>query len=222
MANALIPLRAKEISNLMIRDPELRVIRDRQMVLRYRQYFQEGGMKVGFVGGVYDMIHDGHMLYLMKCLDLCDILIVALDDDELTRKRKNDPSRPFDSELVRAKLLCYGCLAHIVTFRGVDEHPYDLIKLLEPDVLVTSQTTSDVTDADREVLRQHCGEVTVLQGQSSESTTAKFRRLRIQTGVETAHELLMPLNQVFGPLGIEFTIKNGGENGQSDGVPARA
>jgi D-beta-D-heptose 7-phosphate kinase/D-beta-D-heptose 1-phosphate adenosyltransferase len=207
------PLRAKEISNLLNRDTDLRIIRDHQLVLRYREYFKEGGSTVALVGGVYDMLHDGHMIYLLEALKSADILIIALDDDALTRKRKNDPRKPFDSELDRARVLCLACLGHIITFRGVDEHPFDLIELLHPDVLITSKTTTDVTDDDRKKLESYCGKVLALEAQSSTHTTAKFKRFAEMHGLDTAEKLITAMNDIFGLFDISFEIKrNGGDS----------
>ncbi|OHA93622.1 MAG: hypothetical protein A3I21_01290 [Candidatus Zambryskibacteria bacterium RIFCSPLOWO2_02_FULL_39_69] len=197
-------LHIKEITDLINRDPDLRIIRDRNLVLRYRKHFKQGGQKVVLVGGVYDMLHDGHAGYLLRCLKLGDILIVALDDDALTRKRKNDPRKPFDSEMDRARMLCFACLAHIVTFRSIDEHPYDLIKLLRPDILVTSETTADVSNRDRKLLKPYCGEVIVLPPQSSNSTTAKFKRFAEMQGSAMAEKMLSAMNELFKPLNITF------------------
>ena len=81
-------LRIKDLENLIaVRDPEFRVMRDREQVLRYRNHYRDTDRIVGFVGGVYDRLSDAHAKYLLKCLEKCDILVVALDDDELARKR---------------------------------------------------------------------------------------------------------------------------------------
>jgi bifunctional ADP-heptose synthase (sugar kinase/adenylyltransferase) len=203
-------LRAKEVANLLIRDPDLRIIRDRNLVLEYVEYFKRGGMRIGFVGGVYDMLHDAHMLYLLEGQKACDILIIALDDDALTRKRKNNPNRPFDSEDDRARALCLAAMGHIVTFRGVDEHPYDLIRLLRPDVLITSKGTPDVNDGDRDALKEYCTEVLGLEPMNSKSTTAKFARFAKLHGVETLEKIVVLMNSVFGPLGVRLRVVEDG------------
>ena len=176
--NKVATLRIKDLENLnLMRDPSFRVMTDREGVLSYRKCYQGTDKRVGFVGGVYDRLSDAHVKYLLKCLEGCDILIVALDDDELTRKRKNDPLRPWDSEQKRARILSWCGLAHIITFRHVNEHPYDLIKTLNPDILFTSSTTKDVNDEDRQRLQEYCGEVVVFEPQSPEHTSDEFFRI---------------------------------------------
>jgi hypothetical protein len=104
-------------------------------------------------------------------------------------------------------------MAHIITFRGVDEHPYDLIKLLRPDVLVTSETTADVNDEDRRLLRSYCTEEPVVfPPQSSTTTTAKFKRFAEGLGVETADKLRVAINDIFSTFGVSFHIVVNGEH----------
>ena len=208
--NGKSKLRIKDLEALnIIRDPLFRVMKDRDVVLRYRNHYRESDKKVGFVGGVYDMLHDGHIKYLLECMKRCDVLVVALDDDELTRKRKNgDPLRPFDSEEKRAKILSWAGLAHIITFRHLEEHPYDLIKFLEPDVLFTSRTTQDVTDEDRRILKECCGEVVVFDPQSPEHTTDQMFRIQAVHTTTIVEKLLEVVNEMMKPFRKKAVLKD--------------
>jgi cytidyltransferase-like protein len=202
-------LHIKDLENInLVRDPSFRVMADREMVCKYRNYYRQSDKKIGFVGGVYDMLHDGHIKYLLECLRRCDILIVALDDDELARKRKNDPLRPFDSEEKRAKRLSWCGFAHIITFRHVGEHPHDLIKFLEPDILFTSKSTADVTDEDRRILQEHCGEVVVFDPQSPDSTTSQMFRIEAVHTNNIVQKLIEVQNQMLKPFGKMAVIQD--------------
>lgn len=208
-------LRIKDLEDInLVRDPSFRVMRDRGIVLRYRNHYRESDKKVGFVGGVYDMLSDGHIKYLLECLKKCDILVVALDDDELARKRKNDPLRPFDSEEKRARVLSWAGLAHIITFRHVGEHPYDLIKFMEPDVLFTSKTTKDVTDEDRKKLEEYCGEVVTFEPQSPEHTTDQMFRIEAAHTMKAAEKVVNALDEMTRPFG-KRTVLLDMEKGES-------
>ncbi|MEN9647666.1 MAG: hypothetical protein RLY57_470, partial [Candidatus Parcubacteria bacterium] len=56
-------------------------------------HFRQMGYRIVLTQGVYDLIHEGHALYLENARSLGDLLIVGVDSDELTKKRKG-PSRP--------------------------------------------------------------------------------------------------------------------------------
>jgi bifunctional ADP-heptose synthase (sugar kinase/adenylyltransferase) len=207
-------LRIKDLENLnTMRDPSFRVM-EKEQVLRYREHYHETDRKVGFVGGVYDRLSDAHVKYLLKCLEGCDILIVALDNDLLARKRKNDPLRPWDHEQKRARIISWTALAHIITFRHEDEHPHDLIKFLRPDVWFTSSTTKDVNESDRCALQEYCGEIVVFEPQSSEHTTDEFLRIEAYHMSRAAKRITEVLNDMVGPFGTEVIIRSkGGETG---------
>ena len=55
--------------------------------------FKKEGLKVVLTQGVYDLLHEGHALYLEVAKSYGDLLIVGVDSDELTRMRKG-PNRP--------------------------------------------------------------------------------------------------------------------------------
>lgn len=56
--------------------------------------------KVGLTSGCFDLLHDFHVRYLIKCARKCDILIVGVDSDAMVREAKG-PERPFQSEFQR-------------------------------------------------------------------------------------------------------------------------
>jgi rfaE bifunctional protein nucleotidyltransferase chain/domain len=91
------------------------------------------GRKIVFTNGCFDIIHVGHVRYLNEARRLGDVLIVALNTDRSVSRIK--PGRPVVSEAERAEVVSRLDMVDYVTLFGEDT-PYDLIKLLEPDVLV--------------------------------------------------------------------------------------
>lgn len=146
------------------------------------------GLRIAFTQGTWDMYHSGHFLYLEKGRLAADILIVAVDSDELTRDRKG-PSRPFDAEDER-KLVIMGLRpVDIVVDKTSGEHKHDLLKIIKPDIFIISRSTGEEIQQDTEEFEQFAGEVMNLPPQSSNSTTAKLRRLKKDTYEEFKGEL---------------------------------
>lgn len=90
--------------------------------------------KIVFTNGCFDIFHPGHVALLERAKSKGDFLIVALNTDESVKRIKGD-KRPIMTEDYRAMIVAsLGCV-DIVTFFD-DDTPYDLIALLQPDVLV--------------------------------------------------------------------------------------
>jgi rfaE bifunctional protein nucleotidyltransferase chain/domain len=88
-----------------------------------------------FTNGCFDILHPGHVDYLHKAKALGNRLIVGVNTDASVRRQGKGPSRPLNSE--DARLCMLGALHSVdavVLFD--DDTPLDLIRLLEPDVLV--------------------------------------------------------------------------------------
>ena len=98
-------------------------------------------MKKVLVGGCFDLIHYGHIVFLKEAKKQGDYLIVALESDENVKKYKG-PNRPIHKQAERAEMLR--------SFRMVDEvvelpemkEDYDYFKLVEkirPDVIAITK-----------------------------------------------------------------------------------
>ncbi len=91
------------------------------------------GKKVVFTNGCFDIIHAGHVRYLREAIKLGDVLVIGLNSDKSVSKIK--PGRPLNQEEHRAEILSSLEMVDYVTLFD-EETPYELIKLLKPDVLV--------------------------------------------------------------------------------------
>lgn len=151
--------------------------------------------KIVLTQGVYDLIHEGHALYLERARALGDVLIVGVDSDELTRKRKG-PDRPIVPLDERLKMLVHLRHVDLVTTREIHHGIGDLIRLIQPDILVVSKSTSDFTD---EMVREYkdvCGKIVSLPPQATTSTTARIRILTME-GVNRLSQEIHKLTERF-------------------------
>lgn len=147
------------------------------------------GYKIVLTQGVYDMLHEGHARYLEKALSFGDILIVGVDSDELTRRRKG-PNRPIVPQQERLHMLAHLRSVSILTVREVNQDIGALIKCVKPDVLITSASTKDFSKKEAIAYKRYCGKVVVLPPQAATSTTARVRLLTISGADELARDIM--------------------------------
>jgi rfaE bifunctional protein nucleotidyltransferase chain/domain len=167
---------------------EKRVVNDLEKLKELVQSLKTLGMRVVLTQGVYDLIHEGHALYLEKAKSLGDVLIVGVDSDELTKIRKG-PKRPIVPEQERVNMLLHLRHVDIVTVRRAEQGLGDLIRAIRPDTMVFSSSTKDVAAADVEEYKDCCGEIVVLPPQATMSTTARVRNLTIEGAEKLAKEV---------------------------------
>lgn len=146
------------------------------------------GYKIVLTQGVYDLIHEGHALYLEHAHVHGDILIVGADSDELTRKRKG-PDRPIVPQQERLKMLVHLRHVDIVTLRELKHGIGDLIKLVQPDVLIVSESTGDFSKKQVKEYAKYCGKIIMLPPQATTSTSARIRTLTIDGAEKLASEI---------------------------------
>ncbi|MCX6290166.1 MAG: D-glycero-beta-D-manno-heptose 1-phosphate adenylyltransferase [Bacteroidetes bacterium] len=90
--------------------------------------------KIVFTNGCFDILHLGHIDYLSKASDEGDVLVIGVNTDESVSKLKGN-HRPINNEEQRTMILASLHFVDGVILFG-EETPYDLIKLVQPDVLI--------------------------------------------------------------------------------------
>lgn len=134
-------------------------------------------LKVVLTSGSFDILHEGHSMYLEAARGFGDFLIVGLDSDEKLRKRKG-PGRPAVPELERLRMVTHQRGVGLVTLKNLDEPRWALIKAVRPDVLVATAETYSA-DEIAELEAKYCGRVEVLERMATVSTSARLRRLQM-------------------------------------------
>lgn len=107
------------------------------------------GKKVGFTNGVFDILHAGHVVYLEKAKEICDVLIVSLNTDASVKEYKGD-MRPIVPEQKRAEVVAALESVNYVTFHP-ERRMRTTLEILKPDYYIKggdydakSLTSSDV------------------------------------------------------------------------------
>ncbi|OGU29858.1 MAG: glycerol-3-phosphate cytidylyltransferase [Ignavibacteria bacterium GWA2_35_9] len=134
-----------------------------------REKFKEEKKKVVFTNGVFDIIHSGHIDYLVKAKALGDILIVGLNSDSSVRRIKGE-KRPIVSQTDRAFVLSnLKPVDYVVLFE--EDTPLEIIKALVPDVLVKGADWSLDKIIGSDVVLNKGGEVKNISFVNDQSTS---------------------------------------------------
>lgn len=149
---------------------------DREEAVAVVQGWRHRGLKVGFTNGCFDLLHRGHVHVLREAKAECDRLVVGLNSDASVQALKGD-GRPVRPCAERAELL--GALRDVAMVTVFDEEtPLDLIRALEPDVLVKGgDYTEDQVVGARDV-RGWGGDVVLVPCLPGVSTTALLDDVR--------------------------------------------
>lgn len=125
--------------------------------------------KVVFTNGVFDIVHRGHVEYLISAKKLGDILIVGVNSDSSVRRIKG-PLRPIVNEQDRAFILSQLTSVDAVCLFD-EETPYNLIKAVVPDILVKGADYSLDTIVGRDIVEKAGGRVQTIDFIPDRSTT---------------------------------------------------
>ena len=97
-------------------------------------YLKKSNSKIVFTNGCFDILHIGHIQYLEQARKLGDYLIVGINSDKSVSRLKGS-SRPINKIQDRIEFLKkFDFIDFIIEFD--QDTPLELIKLLEPDILV--------------------------------------------------------------------------------------
>ena len=131
------------------------------------------GFKVVLTSGSFDVIHEGHSMYLEAARQFGDFLIVGLDSDEKIRHRKGE-NRPVVPQMERLRMVTHQRGVGLVTLKHTHHPKWALIKAVRPDVLVATEETYTQAEI-TELEAKYCGRVKVLERMATVSTSARLR-----------------------------------------------
>ncbi|MCU0370465.1 MAG: D-glycero-beta-D-manno-heptose 1-phosphate adenylyltransferase [Bacteroidales bacterium] len=116
--------------------------------------------KIVFTNGCFDILHRGHIEYLSQARDNGNVLVIGLNSDASVRRIKGK-GRPVQDEMTRALVLASLRFVDAVVLFDEDT-PYELIKSIQPDVLVKGGDYTEETIVGADLVRANGGEVVVI------------------------------------------------------------
>ena len=88
--------------------------------------------KIVLAGGVFDIIHPGHIHTLNAAKALGDVLVVAIATDKTAQKMKKRP--PLHNQELRRELV--SCLSMVdIAMIGHEEDIFETVKEVKPDII---------------------------------------------------------------------------------------
>lgn len=145
-----------------------------------RDFFRENALKlhqrkIVFTNGCFDVLHFGHVHYLLKAKELGDILVVGLNSDDSVRRLKGS-ARPVNGEKERAFVLAaLSCIDYVTLFE--EDTPEELIKVVRPDVLVKGGDYDITTIVGADFVQRNGGTVTTIPFVEGFSSTRIIEQL---------------------------------------------
>lgn len=138
-------------------------------IVAIRKALKAENKKVVFTNGCFDLIHAGHVDYLVKAKAFGDILVVAVNSDESIRRIKGNkrPITPLDE---RAFVLANLKAVDFVTVFEEDT-PKEIISAIIPDVLVKGADWTIDNIVGRDTVEKNGGEVKTIEFVNQQSTS---------------------------------------------------
>jgi rfaE bifunctional protein nucleotidyltransferase chain/domain len=133
------------------------------------------GLTIAFANGCFDLLHVGHVRYLLAAAAEADRLVVAINDDEAAGMK--GPGRPILPAAVRAELVSAIRGVHYVTIFS-EPTVAPLLMLLRPDVHCKGTDYTLDTVPERETVRAYGGRIAIVGDPKDHSTRDLLARIR--------------------------------------------
>jgi len=132
---------------------------------------RSAGSTVVLANGCFDLLHVGHIRYLVGAKALGDVLVVGINSDRQAKFLKGE-GRPFMPAIERAELVAALCCVDFVTVFD-QQTVEELIRAIRPDFHAkgTDYTTDSVPE--RDIVREYGGTV-VIVGDPKDHSSSKL------------------------------------------------
>ena len=151
-------------------------ILDGEKLEKWLEDCRKNGKKIVFSNGCFDILHRGHVEYLSKAAAFGDVMVIGLNTDASVRRLKG-PSRPVNDEKARAFVLAgLECVTAVVLFD--EDTPYNLIKTVQPDVLVKGSDYKPEDIVGYDVVTAKGGKVVTVDLVEGFSTTGIINKMK--------------------------------------------
>ena len=153
-----------------------RKIKTREELAELSEEWRREGLIVGFTSGVFDLLHAGHVEYLEKAMQECDILIIGVNSDESVRRYKG-PERPINPQEQRARVVAaLESVDYVFIFSERRNHAN--IEALRPDLYIKAGDYTADQLTSRELVEAYGGKILLIPVETPTSTTKILEKIR--------------------------------------------
>jgi len=138
---------------------------------------KKDGKRVVWTNGCFDLLHAGHITYLLRARQEGDALVVGLNSDASVRENKG-PDRPVVGERDRALVLsALECVDYVILFDG--KTPMDILEAIRPDVYAKGgdYNLDTIVQPERRLIESYGGSIAIIPGVEGRSTTGLINRI---------------------------------------------
>jgi D-glycero-beta-D-manno-heptose 1-phosphate adenylyltransferase len=144
----------------------------RDQLVRQIEVWRFLNKKIVFTNGCFDILHLGHIDYLIKASEQGQKLIIGLNSDDSVKRLNKSKNRPLQDQNSRAMVLASLVFVDAVVIFDEDT-PLELIKLLKPDVLVKGGDYTKETVVGSDIVK----ETVIIELTPGYSTTAIEKKI---------------------------------------------
>jgi rfaE bifunctional protein nucleotidyltransferase chain/domain len=134
------------------------------------------GKKIVFANGAFDILHVGHVRYLIGAKSLGDLLVVAVNSDASVRSYKGE-DRPHTPEGERIEILSsLEMIDYLILFSDPDVKK--LLLALKPDIHAKGTDYTEATVPEKDVVASYGGTVAIVGDPKDHSSTEAIKKIR--------------------------------------------
>jgi D-beta-D-heptose 7-phosphate kinase/D-beta-D-heptose 1-phosphate adenosyltransferase len=172
------------------RHPTQKIVNDYETLAKAVEGLRAVGYRIVLTIGSWDLLHIGHVRYLLKAKDCGDALVVGTDTDRAIKLYKGE-LRPVIPQDERCEMLSYqSCVDFVTLIDDLDERgtwQYGLVKKLRPDVFVAVEDSYPKEQL--EEIRKYCGELIVFPRQAENTSTTRLIQGTIKKQLDQMYKM---------------------------------
>ncbi len=136
---------------------------------------RKSGKQIVFTNGCFDILHVGHVRYLVAARSEGDVLVVGLNSDVSVKSIKPG-NRPIVTQEQRAEVLAGLAFVDFITIFD-ESDPLALISAIKPDILVKGADWKEKEIVGADVVKAYGGKVVRVEVVPGISTSRIIRRI---------------------------------------------